>query len=133
MKTKSIKQKILFKTSPHEVYDALMDSKKHTKFTGATAKISRNINGKFSVYDGYAFGKNLELVPDKKIVQTWRASDWEEGINSQVVFEITPAKNGCTLIFTQTDVPDKHFSSIKQGWVDFYWVPMKKMFEIVKK
>jgi len=29
MKTKSIKQTVAFKVSPHEVYEALMDSKKH--------------------------------------------------------------------------------------------------------
>ena len=133
MKTKSIKQRISFKTSAHDVYETLMDSKKHSKLTDAAAKISRKIGGKFSVYDGYAVGKNLELIPDKKIVQTWRASDWEENQDSQVVFEFTPIKSGCTLTFTQTNLPEEYYSSIKQGWIDFYWTPMKKLFGIAKK
>lgn len=132
MKTKSIKQKISFKASAHDVYEALMDSKKHTVFTGGVAKISRKVGGEFSVYDGYAVGKNLELTPDKKIVQMWRASDWEKGHESKVVFGIESTKIGCKLTFVQTNVPAEHFSSIKQGWIDFYWVPMKKMLTIVK-
>ncbi|MBI3232331.1 MAG: SRPBCC domain-containing protein, partial [Candidatus Doudnabacteria bacterium] len=56
-----------------------MDSKKHSAITGGAASISRKIGGKVSAYDGYISGKNVELVADKKIVQTWRASDWEDG------------------------------------------------------
>lgn len=129
MKTKTIKQKILFKASAHDVYEALMDSRKHAKFTGGSAQISRKAGGKFSIYDGYATGKNIEIIEDKKIVQTWRASDWEEGDDSEVTFLFTPAKNGCALEFIQRNVPIKHYSSIKKGWTDFYWKPMKEMLE----
>lgn len=41
MKTKSIKQIVTFKAPPEAVYEALMDFRKHSKFTGAPAKISR--------------------------------------------------------------------------------------------
>lgn len=110
-----------------------MDSKKHSEFTGGVAKISRKVGGKFLVYDGYATGKNLELIPDTKIVQSWRASDWDEAHVSQVVFVIESSKTGCTLTFTHANVPEEHFSSIKKGWIDFYWIPMAKMFKTVKK
>ena len=63
MKTKTIRQSASFKTSPHEVYEMLMDSRKHTKFTGEKASISRKIGGKFSAYAGYIDGVNLDLVP----------------------------------------------------------------------
>ncbi|MBM2832567.1 MAG: YndB domain-containing protein, partial [Dehalococcoidia bacterium] len=56
-----------------------MDSRKHAKFTGDSATISREIGGKFTAYGDYAEGINLELVPDKKVVQSWRGSDWPEG------------------------------------------------------
>ena len=69
MKTKSIKQSVTIKASPKEIYDALMDSKKHSKFTGGKANISNKVGGKFTAYDEYCFGTNLELVPNKKIVQ----------------------------------------------------------------
>ena len=66
--TKTIKQIILIPATPEEVYDALIDEKKHAEFTGAKAKIDPKIGGKFTAWDGYIFGKNLELVKGKKIV-----------------------------------------------------------------
>src|SRR3972149_12205989 len=101
---KTIKQKVAFKVKSREVYEALMNSKKHSAFTGGKAKISGRVGGSFSVYDGYATGKNLKLVKDKTIVQTWRASDWEEGHYSTVTFNFVPTKNGCLLTFIQEDV-----------------------------
>jgi uncharacterized protein YndB with AHSA1/START domain len=58
------------------VYDALMSSRHHAKFTGAPASISKKEGGSFSVFGDYATGNNLELIPGKKIVQTWRADNW---------------------------------------------------------
>ena len=75
METKTVKQTVTFKAQRHEVYEALMDSKKHAKFTGDKATISRKVGGKFSVFDGYGEGTNIELIPDSKIVQNWRAGD----------------------------------------------------------
>ncbi len=88
MKTSTIRQSVTFKASLHEVYEALMDSKKHSKFTGSNAKISRKIGGRFSVWDGDLEGTNLELAPDRKIVQSWRASDWPEGHYSKAAFSL---------------------------------------------
>jgi activator of HSP90 ATPase len=129
LKVKTIQQTATIKATRHAVYEALMDSKQHGQFTGGAAKISRKVGGKFSVYDGYASGKNLKLIPDRKIVQTWRADDWPDGHYSQCTFELTPTKTGTKLTFTQTDVPVEFYKDIKQGWIDFYWKPMKELLE----
>ena len=129
METKTIKQTATFKAAPHQVYDALMDSALHTKFTGSQAVISPRIGGKFSTFDGYAEGINLELVPGKKIVQTWRASDWPEGIHSNITFELKVIPAGTRLTFTQTGVPADQHEDVSQGWKDFYWTPLKRMLE----
>ena len=75
---KTIKQKIIFKATPEDVYEALMDSKKHSKFTGSKAVISRRVGGKFTCYDGSLSGETIELVANKRIVQRWRSDDWPE-------------------------------------------------------
>ena len=129
METKTIKQSVTFKVTPHEVYEALMDSDKHSLFTGSKAKISREIGGKFTAFDGYSEGTNLELIPDKKIVQTWRASDWPAGHYSRVSFSLKELEGGTRLTFTQTGVPEEQFEDISQGWRDYYWKPMKEMLE----
>jgi activator of HSP90 ATPase len=124
-----IKQTITFKASPHDVYEALMDSAKHAAFTGGAAEISREVGGEFVAYDGYITGKNIELVPDKKIIQSWRAVDWEEGYFSHVTFELTAVPEGTRLDFVHTDIPDGTEDEFTQGWIDNYWEPMKKYFE----
>jgi activator of HSP90 ATPase len=121
---KTIRQSVTFKASPREIYEMLMDSRQHAKFTASKARISRKAGGKFTAYDGYIEGTNLELVPNKKIVQSWRGSDWPEGHYSKATFTLTKVKGGTRLVFTQSGVPDQQYESIKQGWRDFYWNPM---------
>jgi activator of HSP90 ATPase len=106
-----------------------MDSDKHSLFTGSEAHISREIGGKFSTFDGYSEGVNIELVPDKKIVQSWRASDWAEDHYSQLSFTLKEAEGITHLTFTQSGVPEGQCDDISQGWYDYYWEPMKQMLE----
>jgi activator of HSP90 ATPase len=129
MKTKDIKQCVEFSAPPHEVYELLMDSRKHSKFTGDKANISRKAGGKFTAFGDYIEGVNIELVPDKKIVQSWHASDWPEGHYSQVTFTFTETSTGTTLTFEQTGVPAEQCDDIEQGWIDYYWTPMKELLE----
>ena len=104
-----------------------MDSNKHSQLTGSEVGIERKIGSKFSVYDGDIQGVNLELVPDQKIVQSWRYSDWPKGHYSKATFSLKQVPGGTRLTFTQTEVPEKFFEDIKQGWKDYYWEPMKDM------
>jgi activator of HSP90 ATPase len=129
MKIKTIRQSVTIKATPHEVYEALMDSRKHSKFTEAKASISRKMGGKFKAYGDYISGVNLELVPDKKIVQSWRGSDWPKGHYSKVTFSLKRVKGGTRLTFGQSGLPEKYYKDISQGWRDYYWKPMKEMLE----
>ncbi len=126
-KTGAIRQTATFKATPHQVYEALMDAKKHAQFTGGEAEISRKVGGKFSTFDGWAQGENVELVPDQKIVQTWHCDDWPDGHFSQITISLTKVEGGTRLSFHQTGIPQSAMGDIKQGWREFYWEPMKKM------
>ncbi|MBI4044455.1 MAG: SRPBCC domain-containing protein, partial [Candidatus Diapherotrites archaeon] len=121
MKTKTIKQIIEFQAGPHEVFEALMDSKKHSAFTSSKCRIGMETGEKFSAYDGYIYGENLEIVADKKIVQSWTCTDWPLGHFSKATFEVKKTKNGARLSFTQTGVPEDFFEEISQGWHEHYW------------
>ncbi|MCL5795020.1 MAG: SRPBCC domain-containing protein [Patescibacteria group bacterium] len=122
---KTIKQTEIFKAEPQEIYEMFMDSKKHADFTGEGAEIDPRVGEEFRVQSNYAIGKNLELVPGKKIVQSWRAADWPEGHFSKITIELVPVKEGTKMFFTQIDVPDEFCDDISQGWKDYYWEPLK--------
>ena len=48
MKTKTIKQKVLIKNAnPKEIYNILMDSKKHAKLINSSTKISKEVKTLF--------------------------------------------------------------------------------------
>ncbi len=131
IKTKSIEQSVIIKASPHEVYEAFIDSKKHSKFTESKAIISREIGGKFSIFEGDLEGKNIELVQDVKIVQSWRSNEesWPKTHYSTITIELEPVANGTLLKFTQTEVPITSYESVKDGWNEYYWEPLKQMLE----
>ncbi len=127
--TKTIEQTVTFNAAPHDVYEALIDSEKHSRFTGAKANISREVGGDFSAYDGALSGSILELVPDAKIVQTWRGSDegWVPGHYSTATFTLEAVDGGTRLTFVQTGVPEQSFEQISQGWQTYYWAKMKEL------
>ena len=129
--TKTIEQTATFKASPHDVYELLMDSEKHTNFTGAKATISREIGGSFTAYDGALSGTILALVPDSKIVKSWRGSDegWVAGHYSTATFTLEAVGGGTRLTFVQTGVPEASYEQISQGWQTYYWLKMKAFLE----
>ena len=116
-----------FDVPPHDVFEALMDSKKHAAFTGDTAKIDRRVGGGFSVWGGYATGKTSRLEKDTVIVQSWRTSDFANGDpDSKVTFRLSKKGNGTRLAFVQSGVPDRQAADLRQGWIDFFWTPLKE-------
>ena len=108
-----------------------MDEKKHSKFTDSKAVVSRKVGGKFSVFGGWLFGKNLEIAKGKKIVQEWHAEmdEWPKGHFSKAFFYFKKEKGGTKLSFVHSGVPKACAKEISIGWKEHYWQPMKKMLE----
>ena len=126
-----IEEEVRIKCTPHEIYEAFMDSKIHSKFTESKAKINRDIGGKFTVFEGDINGKNVELIQDKKIVQTWRSAgeNWPKGYYSTITLIFEPIDEGTLIKFTHVDVPEESVESVKEGWNIYYWDPLKKLLE----
>ncbi len=112
-----------------DVYNAWLDSDKHAKMTGtASAIASAKVGDTFMAHDGYISGKNKELVPDSKIVQSWRTMEFsgdEEDSVIEVTFEDT---DGGTLVtLTHSNLPP-HGRQYEEGWKTHYFKPMKEYF-----
>jgi activator of HSP90 ATPase len=78
----AIHKEVDFKASPQRIYEALLDAKQFSAFSGAPAEIDRNPGGAFSCFGGVITGRSVELVPNKRIVQAWRVKMWPEGLYS---------------------------------------------------
>jgi len=122
----AIIQRTTLDAPPGEIFEMLMNTRRHARFTGESARIGRRVGASFSAYGGYITGVNVEIVPNRRIVQAWRGTDWPKGAYSIVTFELAPlARRRTRLTFTQHGVPRRQRRSIERGWKDFYWDPMK--------
>jgi len=116
------------------LYNAWLDSKEHTAFTGAQARVDPKVGGKFSAWDGYITGKTLLLKRGQKIVQSWRTTDFPEGSPDSrlvILFDVTPT--GTRIVLEHTDIPDGQGKSYRAGWKDYYFMPMKQYYKSIKK
>ena len=112
-----------------EIYEALLDGRKHGKLIGSKATGKAVVGSDFTAWDGYISGKILELDPGKRILQIWQTTEWPEGAEpSQVEWTFEPKNDGTQVTLDHSNVPASQADSYKQGWVDFYWVPMKSYF-----
>lgn len=123
-----IHQEIDFKASPQRIYQALLDAKQFAAFSGRPAEIDPKIGGAFTLFKGHIIGRNLELVPNQRIVQAWRVVTWPEGAYSIVRFELNPQDSGTHLIFDHIGFPDGLHDHLADGWEENYWSLLQKFF-----
>jgi len=119
----------LFSKSPEYLYQAWLDSELHSEMTGGKALVSDQVGDDFTAWDGYIMGKNLELQPSMRILQTWRTTEFEKNDPDSLV-EITfiPEGDQTRIIIRHSDLPE-HGMQYQQGWVDAYFTPMKVYFQ----
>ena len=127
--TTTIRQTVTFSASPEQVYEVIMDSKKHEALSGEKANISTEIGGAFTAWGEHISGFNLVLQPGRRIVQAWRAHDWWADHYSVVTFDLRKVEGGTELRFTQIGVPPHRFDGHSRGWIETYWQPMQHLFE----
>jgi activator of HSP90 ATPase len=114
-----------------EVFKGWLDNKIHSEFTGGSkAKIEASEGGKFSAYDGYITGTNIEIFPHKKIVQKWRTTEFDNQDEDSTLEILFTQKEDYTLVsLTHTNIPEGQGERYKKGWKDYYFSNMKKYFE----
>jgi len=119
---------IVFKnTTPKDLYDLYMNSNKHTIATGAPAVISAKEGEKFSAHDGWITGKNIKLIKNQLIVQTWRSKTWDtKDADSIFTIYLEPKNNNVVVHAIHINVPDKDYEGVNKGWHQHYWEPWKK-------
>ena len=120
--------KTVIKASMTEIFNTWLSSSGHTKMTGGEAVFSDKIGERFTAWDGYIEGTNIHLEPYRRIVQSWRTSDFEkEDQDSQIEILLREVDEGTELTLIHTNLPEsgEHF---KKGWDDHYFQPMKLFF-----
>jgi len=126
-KVKTIKQTVIIPASPEKVYDAYVDPKKRSEFTGYQATGRPVVGGKFTGIDEHIFGKYLELDDEKRVVQEWTSTDYDYGPSRlELCFNKVP--EGTELVIVLSGVPEDQADETADAWTKFYWDPLKKYF-----
>jgi len=135
----SIHLEPVFKASRKRVYEVLTDAKQFGKVVqlsaamkggmppgAGPAEISREAGGAFSLFGGYITGRQIELVPNERIVQAWRAGGWDPGQYSIARFELVEQGSGTKIVFDHTGFPVGRAEHLAEGWKGNYWEPLEK-------
>ena len=135
----AIHQEPLFKASRKRIYEALTDNKQFDKivqFSGVMqsmhtgdkpSEISHEVGGAFVLFGGYVTGRHVELVPNERIVQAWRAGSWPPGVYSIARFELVEQGFGTRIVFDHTGFPKGDAEHLASGWKAHYWEPLGKL------
>jgi activator of HSP90 ATPase len=119
-------QEVGFKSTPQRIYEILLDSKQFAAFTGMPAEIDPKEGGAFSTFGGLVVGRNIELLPNQRIVQAWRPTHWDPGVYSVVKFELKLQASETIIVLDHTGFPEGEFDHLDPGWKSRYWDPLKK-------
>ena len=122
----SLHQEITLNANQQRIYQALLDSKQFSAFTRLSAEIDPKAGGAFTMFGGLIVGRNVELIPNQRIVQAWRPTHWDPGIYSIVKFELEPLGSETKVVLDHTGFPEGEFDSLNTGWKPRYWDPLKK-------
>ncbi|HEY2445017.1 MAG TPA: SRPBCC domain-containing protein [Rhizomicrobium sp.] len=137
----AIHQEVSFTANPARLYRALTVSDAFDKVVRLSAAMNSGMKkvlgsaptmidaqpgGAFSLFGGYITGRFLELHPDTRIVQAWRAASWNTGLFSVAHFVLMPWENGTKLVFDHTGFPNEAAEHLAQGWHINYWKPLAK-------
>ena len=115
---------------PEEVFRTWLDGSLVAEFTGSPANGDDLPRNPFTAWDGYISGANLEIDPPRRIVQSWRTTEFpEDAPDSIVEIFLEKAPGGTLLHLKHSVIPDGQGEDYRQGWVDYYFDPLKEYFQ----
>lgn len=111
------------------IYETWLSSDGHAAMTGSPARIDPRPGGEFVAWDGYIWGETLTLEPYRRIIQSWRTTEFPtDAPDSMVTVLLQPELDGTRLILRHTEIPDGQGASYQQGWQEYYFDPMQEYF-----
>lgn len=125
----SIKLSLTLPVEPKILYNAWLNSNEHSAFTNSKANIEKKVGSTFTAHDGYISGKNELLHMNKRIVQSWRTTDFdEETVDSTLDISFQKVEKGTKIILAHSNLPEDTGKNYRKGWRDHYFKPMKEYF-----
>ncbi len=128
--TRNVRVSFVVPATPDDVYGAWLDSSAHAAMTGGQrAEIEPRTFGRHMAGDGYIEGVILELDAGRRIVQTWRSTEFQKSSpDSRLEVHFGHDTAGTRVMLEHEDVPVELADDIEAGWTKFYAEPMRAYF-----
>ena len=132
--TKTIQQSVRFNATPETLFEMYVDSEKHSKATGAPARVSRKPGAAFTAFGGMLEGRNLLIVPGEMIAQAWRSTGWSSAdADSILILTFSKAGSGGRVDLIHVNVPEHDHKGVTEGWNKYYWKPWRLYLAAARK
>ncbi|NOT33272.1 MAG: hypothetical protein HOP12_03785 [Candidatus Eisenbacteria bacterium] len=129
MSTESFRVSAHFPVPPERAYRAWLDAREHGLMTGGRATVEPTIGGKITSWDLYITGMILQLEPARRILQTWRTTEFpDEAADSRLEVLFEPEGLGTRVTLNHSDLPMGQGDKYEDGWIDYYFEPMQRYF-----
>uniref|UniRef100_A0A1A9ZR92 Activator of Hsp90 ATPase AHSA1-like N-terminal domain-containing protein n=1 Tax=Glossina pallidipes TaxID=7398 RepID=A0A1A9ZR92_GLOPL len=125
---RTMKMVVEFQCNANDLYSALTKAEMIIAFTKAPAKVEAFKGGEFQLYGDNVHGKFEELVPEKKLLLSWRLKSWPSGHYSNVLIELEELQNCTQLKLEQSGIPAAEYETMKKNWYRYYWHSIKQTF-----
>ena len=127
--TTTIVQHVFIQATPEQVFDALVQPALASTILGAECNGDPTVGAEFAHWNNYIHGKHVELVRGERIVQEWSTTEWPKGAPpSRLEIALVGTSGGTELTMTHSIVPSEQAEEYRQGWIDYYWTPMRAQF-----
>ena len=124
---RTIRQTYHISASPDKVWEALVNPATIEKWSGDKAEMKAEKGFNWKLWSGQMHGENLEVDPQKKLVQTWLTDDLPS--TSLVTFTLKETEDGTTLELLHENVSDEEFANYSIGWDEHYCGAIKQLLE----
>jgi activator of HSP90 ATPase len=115
--------------APDAIYRAWLSSEEHGAMTGGSATIDPRVGGAYEAWDGYITGRTITLEPGRRIVQSWRTTEFADtDPDSEIEVLLEPVEGGTKLTLHHRNVPSNQPDYENEGWAENYFEPMKEYF-----
>lgn len=120
--------KIRIGANTEEVFCALTNPFQIEIWSGYPADMKPERGYVFSLWEGDISGVNIDVTPNKRLVQEWFFGENE---HPSIVTIVLKNDGGATrLELTHTNIPEEAYEEITEGWRSAYIGSMKDMLEI---
>ena len=124
--TSTVVQHVFLAASPAIIFSMLTDPAAHGRFTGSNCSGVAVEGEAWTAGDGASHGAYETVEANAKIVQSWSTTEWPKGhAPSRLEIVLEAADGGTELVMTHSGLPPAQAEQIRQGWIDFYWTPLR--------